>query len=88
MKMDQWQLLHNADQGVSLLVWEKSWFGNQLLCRLKSHVSVCCGHDVKALDKDNDIESCIRRVYRLNKFLRKDEYGYLVERRRKKYLNF
>ncbi len=36
-----------------------------------------------ALDKDGDIESCIRRAYRLNKFLKKDEYGYLVERSEK-----
>ena len=41
-----------------------------------------------ALDKDNDIESCIRRVYRLNKFLRKDEYGYLVERSEKEVSQF
>jgi len=37
----------------------------------------------KALDKDDDIESCIRRAYRLTKFPKRDEYGYLVERSEK-----
>ena len=41
-----------------------------------------------ALDKDDDIESCIRRVYRLTKFLKKDEYGYLVQRSEKEVSQF